>query len=474
MLTNSHNEMTAEELRLQYEYMARVKALLQSRYSRVPLAYTHSYGCQANTSDGERIRGMLAEMGYGFTEATAQADFILYNTCAIRKGAEDRIFGNVGELQHNKRARKEMIIALSGCMMQQKQTADKIKKSYPQVDLVFGTHALHQFPQMLYEALTKKQRVFYTDETENIIAEGLPVRREGGSKAWVQIMYGCDNFCTYCVVPYVRGRERSRRPEHILAEVRELAAQGVKEITLLGQNVNSYGKGLEEAVSFSQLLCMINEVEGDFRVRFMTSHPKDCTPELIDTIARCGKLCRHIHLPVQSGSDRVLALMNRRYTREQYLQLVRYARQKMPDITFTSDIIVGFPSETHDDLLETCRLIVEVEYDALFTFIYSKREGTRAAQMEDPVPDEEKSRWFREVQAAQSAVSARHNAALVGKTVRVLAEGPGRTGDGTLTGRTDSNAVVDFKAPAELVGSFVTVHITKALSWAVLGEAVAE
>lgn len=462
--------MTAEDLQYQYEYMAKVKNILQHRYPHPPMAHVHSFGCQANVSDGEKIKGMLAEMGYGFTDITDDADFILYNTCAIRKGAEDRVFGNVGELQHNKRNRKEMIIGLCGCMMQQKHVAEKIKKSYPHVDLVFGTHALHKFPQLLYEALTQKQRVFCVEDSDNVIAEGLPIRRDGRFKAWIQIMYGCDNFCTYCIVPYVRGREHSRRPEQIVAEARELVHQGYKEITLLGQNVNSYGKGLEGEVSFSKLLRMINDIEGDFRIRFMTSHPKDCTHELIDTIAQCEKVCRHIHLPVQSGSNRILKLMNRHYTREQYLELVRYAKAKMPDITFTSDIIVGFPSETHEDLLQTIDLIKQVEYDALFTFIYSKRKGTKAAEMDDPVTDNEKSLWFKELQLAQTEVGSRHNAALVGKTLRVLADGVAKSGKGYLTGRTDSNAVVDFKAGEEWIGKFVNVHITKALSWAVLGE----
>lgn len=472
MLKPNNTQMTAEELRCQYAYMAKVGELLQRRYAHVPTAFVHSYGCQANVSDGERIKGMLAEMGYLFATTADDADFVLYNTCAIRKGAEDRVFGNVGELQHNKHRKRNMVIGLCGCMMQQEQVALKIKNSYPHVDLVFGTHALHLFPQLLYEALTQNHRVFHTADTENVIAEGLPVCRDGGHKAAIQIMYGCDNFCTYCIVPYVRGRERSRRPEHIVAEARGLVEQGCKEITLLGQNVNSYGKGLEGAVSFSSLLRMINDIDGDFRVRFMTSHPKDCTPELIDTIAACPKVCRHIHLPVQSGSNRVLALMNRHYTREQYLELVRYARLKIPEITFTSDIIVGFPSETHDDLLQTVDLIRQVEYDALFTFLYSKRDGTKAALMDDPTTDAEKSFWFREIQAAQALVGSRHNAALVGKTLRVLADGQGRSGEGTLTGRTDSNAIVDFKAPQSCVGQFVTVHITQALSWAVIGEIV--
>ena len=472
MATLNYTELTDAQRNCQFSFIERTKAILQSRYSSPPLAFTHSYGCQANANDGEKINGMLAEMGYAFTDNIENADFVLYNTCAIRKGAEDKIFGKVGELQHQKRKRREMIIALCGCMMQQEQISEKIKKSYPFVDLIFGTHAMYKFPQLIYEALTSGQRIFCTENSENVIPEGLPIMRDGTAKASLQIMYGCDNFCTYCIVPYVRGREHSRRPQYILTEIKTLISDGYKEITLLGQNVNSYGKGLDEEISFPQLLRQICSLEGDFRVRFMTSHPKDCTHELIDTIADCDKLCKHIHLPVQSGSNRILKLMNRHYSKEDYLSLVGYAKSKIPNITFTSDIIVGFPGETHDDILETISLIKAVEYDTLFTFIYSKREGTRAAEMDDPATDKEKSLWFSEVQAVQNAISRRHNAALVGTTVRVLAQGQGKTGDGYLMGRTSTNAIVDFKAPEERIGTFVDVLVTEALSWAVIGKAL--
>ena len=472
MSTQMKAELSQEELSLQFEYMKQVRELLAQRYDHPPLAHVHSYGCQANVAEGERIQGMLAQMGYGFTDSPDDADFILYNTCAIRKGAEDRVFGNVGALQHNKRRRPDMIIALCGCMTQQEQVAARMKRSYPHVDLVFGTHATHRFPQMVHEVLSSQKRVFHIEETENIIAEGLPIRRDGDFKAWIPIMYGCDNFCTYCIVPYVKGRERSRRPGPILDEVRELAAKGYREFTLLGQNVNSYGKGLDEPVSFASLLRKINEIEGDFRVRFMTSHPKDCTHELIDTIAECDKLCKHIHLPVQCGSDRILKQMNRHYTLQQYRELIDYARKKIPGVSFTSDIIVGFPGETYEDFCETLALIREVEYDSLYTFIYSPREGTRAAQMEDPVPGEEKSRWFQELLETQEQIGIRHNEARVGKVLRVLAEGEAKNKAGWLTGHADNGSIVNFPADQDLIGSFVPVRITRALNWAVEGEPV--
>ncbi|MEG0273238.1 MAG: tRNA (N6-isopentenyl adenosine(37)-C2)-methylthiotransferase MiaB [Hydrogenoanaerobacterium sp.] len=472
MTASPYAELTETGLSCQFAYIENIKKLLQAHYNRAPRAFTHSYGCQANSNDGEKINGMLSRMGYIFTDDITDADFVLYNTCAIRKGAEDKIFGKVGELQHQKRLRPNMIIALCGCMMQQKQISEKIKKSYPFVDLIFGTHAMHKFPELIYSALTTKERVFFVDESDDIIAENMPILRDGKIKASLQIMYGCDNFCTYCIVPYVRGREHSRRPQSIIDEIKGLVADGYKEINLLGQNVNSYGKGLDEAVNFPSLLRRICAIEGDFIVRFMTSHPKDCTHELIDTIAECDKLCKHIHLPVQSGSNRILKLMNRHYTREEYLNLVQYAKNKVQGISFTSDIIIGFPGETHDDILETISLIKEVEYDTLFTFIYSKREGTKAALMSDTAKEKEKSLWFSEVQAAQNKISRKHNAALVGQSFRVLAQGEGRTGEGYLTGRTSTNAIVDFKAPKELLGTFVNVKITEALSWAVIGEVI--
>ena len=356
--------------RTQSEYTELVRALLHQRYPlAAPKAFVHTYGCQGNVADSERIKGMLAEMGYDFTDARENADFVLFNTCAVREHAEDRVFGNVGALKPLKTDKKDMIIALCGCMMQQSHVADRIRQSYPFVNLVFGTFAIHRFPELMYRVLRGGKRVFEIGETQEPVPEGLPVRRDSLFKAWLPIMYGCNNFCSYCVVPYVRGRERSRTPEAVLAEAKEIIAGGAKEITLLGQNVNSYGKNASDGVNFPKLLKMINDLPGDFHIRFMTSHPKDCTKELLDTMAACEKADRHLHLPFQSGNNRVLKAMNRGYTRESYLELIRYARKVMPDISITSDIIVGFPGETYDEFRDTVSLIEEVKFTSLFTFI---------------------------------------------------------------------------------------------------------
>jgi tRNA-2-methylthio-N6-dimethylallyladenosine synthase len=430
----------------------------------------HSYGCQQNVSDGEKIKGMLALMGYGFTDSPNEADLVIYNTCAVRENAEDRVFGNVGALKHAKRRNPDMIIGLCGCMMQQPHIVERLKKSFPYVDLIFGTHVVHQLPERLYETLSLHKRVFCTPESDGVIAEDLPVQRDDSIKAWIPIMYGCNNFCTYCIVPYVRGRERSREPERILDEIRSLLAQGYKEFTLLGQNVNSYGKGLDEEISFSELLRRINALDGEFRIRFMTSHPKDATRELIDTIASCDKVCNHLHLPVQCGSDRILKLMNRHYTRAQYMDLIRYAKEKIPGLSFTSDIIVGFPTETEEDFEDTLSLIQEVQYDSLFTFIYSKRVGTKAAAMEDPTTDAEKGARFQRLLDVQKDIGIGKYQQYVGQTLRVLADGEGKTGEDYVTGRTENFIIVDFKADKSVIGSFVNVKITQALNWALLGE----
>ncbi|MFR4989866.1 tRNA (N6-isopentenyl adenosine(37)-C2)-methylthiotransferase MiaB [Anaerotruncus colihominis] len=451
------------------EYSRQVSELLAARYDHPPAAYVHSFGCQQNQSDGEKIAGMLAQMGYGFTDAPEQADLVIYNTCAVRENAEDRVFGNVGALKSAKKRRAGMLIGLCGCMMQQQAVADKIKKSYPYVDLVFGTHALHTLPELLYRRLLGENRQFSTENARGEIIEGVPLRRAGTIKANLPVMYGCDNFCTYCIVPYVRGRERSRNPEDVLSEARALVGQGYRELLLLGQNVNSYGKGLSEPVNFAALLRRVNEIEGDFWIRFMTSHPKDCTHELIDTIAACNKVCRHIHLPVQSGSDRVLAAMNRNYTAAHYLELIDYARAHIPGVTFSSDIIVGFPGETRADFEQTLELVRRVRFSALYTFIYSPRPGTRAAEMEDPTPAADKSLWLRELLDAESDIRSGMQAAAVGTTLRVLAEGEGRSGDGWLTGRTQGNDIVEFTAPRAVIGSFADVAIERAQNWALFG-----
>ncbi len=464
-------KITAEELAVQKDYMRRV-ADFNTRRELPPVAHVHSFGCQQNVSDGEKLKGMLAEMGYGFSPEVGGADLVLFNTCAVRENAEDRVFGNLGALKHNKRDNPDMLIGVCGCMVQQEHITEKIKKSFPHVDFVMGTHVLHTLPQIIFEALTQRKMKISIPESDGVIAEGLPLRRENALKVSVPIMYGCNNFCTYCIVPYVRGRERSRDTEDILREVRAAIDGGAREILLLGQNVNSYGKEL--GTSFSELLRRINDIEGEFRVCYMSSHPKDATEELIDTIAECEKVTRHFHLPVQSGSSRILELMNRRYTRERYLELTRYIREKIPDAALTSDIIVGFPGETYEDFKETLSLIREVRFDSLYTFIYSPRKGTKAAEMPNPVSAEEKGKWFRELLEVQQEVGENAYRGYIGRVMRVLCEGVGRTRDGCLTGKTRQNVIVDFDGDRELIGQFVNVEITGALNWALLGKLAAD
>ena len=435
-----------------------------------PVAHVHTFGCQQNVSDGEKIKGMLAEMGYGFSESPEGADLVIFNTCAVRENAEDRVYGNLGALKHEKAKNPDMIIGVCGCMTQQEHVVRKIKRSFPHVDLVFGTHALHTLPELIYKQLTERKRTFFTPESDGVIAEGLPIRRESVLKASVPIMYGCNNFCSYCIVPYVRGRERSREMSEIVTEVRDAVKNGAREILLLGQNVNSYGK--EHVTSFSELLRALNAIDGEFRICYMSSHPKDFTKELVDTIAECEKVTRHFHLPVQSGSSRILELMNRHYDREKYLDIVRYIRDRVPDAALTSDIIVGFPGETYEDFRETVSLIEEVKFDSLYTFIYSPRKGTKAAEMDDPVSAEEKGRWFRKLLEVQSRVGRDIYEKYVGQTFRVLCEGEGRTNSSLLTGKTPQDVIVDFDGGRELIGQFVDVKIEKAYQWALIGKIV--
>ena len=463
---------TASEIR---EYCQLVRSVMEARLDgRTPLALTHTYGCQGNVSDGERINGMLAEMGFGFTDDPDQADFILYNTCAVREHAEDRVFGNVGALKHVKARNPKLIIALCGCMVQQQQVADRIYRSYPHVNLVFGTHVISRFPELLYRTLTGGKRVFELSQADSSICEDLPVRRDSRVKAWLPIMYGCDNFCTYCIVPHVRGRERSRDAAKVLEEARELIASGCPDITLLGQNVNSYAMknpaGAEgDHWDFPRLLREIDSIDGDYVLRFMTSHPKDCTEELLTVMAEGRHTAHHLHLPVQCGSDRVLKAMNRRYTREKYLSIVRMAREKMPDLSLTSDIIVGFPGETYEEFQETLSLIREVKFTSLFTFIYSPREGTPAARLDDPVPHAEKARWMKELLEAQEAIAAERCRGMLGKRYRVLVESVDAR-DGSLFCRTGTNIVVKCKGGAEAVGTFRECEITGAQNWVLQGQ----
>lgn len=463
------------ELDIQKEFCKKVRSVISKRYDPAPLACVVTYGCQQNVADSEKIKGMLHEMGYGFTEERTKAQLILFNTCAVREHAEDRVFGNVGALKKYKHEHPGVVIACCGCMMQQQHIAEKIKKSFPFVDLVFGTHVIHQLPGLLYKTLTGKKRVFEIPDMDGVIAEGVPVLRDEEKRAWLPIMYGCNNFCTYCIVPYVRGRERSRDPQDILKEARELVQNGCKEITLLGQNVNSYGKNLEPKVTFAQLLRMINDIDGDFRIRFMTSHPKDCTCELLETMAQCDKVAKHLHLPFQSGNDRVLKAMNRNYTREKYLSLIRYAKELMGDaLSITSDIIVGFPGETYEEFQDTLSLIEEVRFTSLFTFIYSPRNGTPAARMPDPVPAEEKGRWLRELLAVQEKISAENMKKYAGKTFKCFVYGKGKLGEHSLEARTDGNLIVEFDGDEGLIGSFKNITVTEPLTYVLKGRLAEE
>ncbi len=468
--TNKKNSVTVEQIELdrQNEYTALAGAYLTQMYPSSPKAFVHTYGCQGNVADGERIEGMLCEIGYELTSDIRQADLVLYNTCAIREHAEDRIYGNVGALKVLKRDKPSMKILLCGCMMQQKRVADKIAKSYSFVDLVFGTHVIHKLPELLYKSLTTGQKIIEIPESDGVIPEQLPVHRDSEFKAWLPIMYGCNNFCSYCIVPYVRGRERSREPEVILDEARELIAAGYKEITLLGQNVNSYGKNPDCGYNFARLISELNDIPGDYLIRFMTSHPKDCTHELLDTMARCDKVAKHLHLPFQSGCNRVLQEMNRGYTREKYLDLLDYAYSVMPNLSVTSDVIVGFPGETHEEFLQTVSLVEKAGFTSMYTFIFSSREGTKAASLPDPVPHEEKGRWLRELLDVQERVASKRTASMVGSVCRVLCESVSK--NGMIEGRTQGNIIIEFPAEKEVIGSFRDVKVTEAMTWLLRGE----
>ena len=437
---------------------------------RRPLALVDTYGCQQNEADSEKLRGYLTLMGYGFTQDEYQADVIVVNTCAVREHAEMRVLGNVGALNHTKKNKPEQIIAVCGCMVQQQHMAEKIKKSYPVVDLVFGPHELWRFPELLKQVMEKHKRVFAADKSDGVMAEGIPQRRDGSVKAWLSIMYGCNNFCSYCVVPYVRGRERSRCPEDVVAEARELVEAGYKDITLLGQNVNSYGRDLGLDVDFSDLIRMINDIPGDFLIRFMTSHPKDATEKLFRTMAECEKCAHQLHLPVQSGNDRILKVMNRNYDSAKYIAQVELARSYMPDLVLTTDIIVGFPGETEEEFEDTIKLVEKVRYDAMFTFIYSKRVGTPAAEMPDPYTREDKQRHFDRLTEVANRISGEKHKEYEGKTVKVLVDGETGKEEYNLSSRTNGGRLVHLRGDKSLIGQFIQVKIVSSNTWALYGE----
>lgn len=432
--------------------------------------FIETWGCQMNEEDSEKLSGMLKRIDYKRTDVKDAADLIIFNTCCVRENAELKVYGNLGALKKLKEKKPELIIAVCGCMMQQKDMAENIIKRFPFVDIVFGTHNAYKFPEYLNRVKQEGKSVIEIQDKEDGIVEGVPIDRESDVKAFVTIMYGCNNFCTYCIVPYVRGRERSRKPEDIKKEIKELVSKGYKEITLLGQNVNSYGKDLAPKLSFAELLRQINELEGLERVRFMTSHPKDLTQDVIDAVAECDKLCEQIHLPVQSGSTSLLKKMNRSYTKEQYLDLVYRIRKAMPEASITTDIIVGFPGETEEDFKETLSLAKEVQYDSAFTFIYSRRKGTPADEMEEQVEEEVKHNRFNRLVEVINESSAMKNKAYKGRRVEVLVEGLSKNDDTKLMGRTRTGKLVNFEGNKESIGKLVEVEIVKATSFSLLGK----
>ena len=467
----------SEEIQRQKEFICKIRKInnqFEKLNKRRKKAKTETYGCQQNENDTERIRGMLNEMGFEFCDEETDADVVIYNTCAVRENAEQKVFGRLGILKHMKKEKTDMIIGICGCMVQQEHITKQIKKTHKQVDLIFGTHALYKFPELLYEVMTKddKKSVVDIKNSDGKIAEEIPMLRDYTQKAWVSVMYGCNNFCSYCVVPYVRGRERSRNSADIIKEIKELVDNGCTEISLLGQNVNSYGKDLDEDINFAKLLRMVNEIDKVERIRFMTSHPKDLSDELIDAIKDCDKVCKQLHLPVQAGSNKVLGDMNRKYTKEDYLEKIRKVKEKIPDISLSTDIIVGFPTETNEDFLETLDVLKKVRYDNIFSFIYSKRVGTPAAELEFVLTNDEIHENFNKLLEVQNEISKQKNDEYVGRIERILVDGVSKNNENTLSGRTDSSKVVNFEGSNDLVGKYVNVKITQAHTWSLNGELV--
>lgn len=462
------NEKTMEAtdtiIQRQYGYIEKVREITAekaAREGRQPTYDVRIFGCQMNEHDAEKLTGMLEEMGYTRAPSGDQADVIVFETCCVRENAEEKIYGHLGLLKPLVEERKS-IIAITGCMMQQPHIVEKIKKSYRHVNIVFGTHNLHTFPELLYKYMTGGRRVFDIWDSGSQVVEGTPVTRAEKVKAWVNIMLGCNNFCSYCIVPYVRGRERSRNRKDIVDEVKRLADDGYKEITLLGQNVNSYGNDLGMKDAFADLLYELNDINGIERIRFMTSHPKDLSDSLIQAMKELPKLCEHLHLPFQSGSNRVLKDMNRKYTKENYLDLIQKVRAAIPDISFTTDIIVGFPGETEEDFQHTLDIVKKVRFDLAYTFLYSKRTGTRAAEFTNQVPEDVKKERFQRLVDIQNAITAEQNQKYEGSTVEVLVEGKSRQKDEMYTGRTRQYKLVNFTSDKDYTGRLIRVKITRA------------
>lgn len=459
----------------QYYYMAKVREIVKKKseeLGRQLFCFIQTFGCQMNAHDSEKIYGMLEQMGYEQADEEKNADFIIYNTCCVRENAENKVYGNLGYLKHQKKLNPDMRIALCGCMMQQDIVIQTIRQKYKHVDIVFGTFNLYKLAELIYTNLITNAPVFDIWKEHEEIVEDLPTIRKYKFKASVNIMFGCNNFCSYCIVPYVRGRERSRHPEEIIKEIKALAADGVKEITLLGQNVNSYGKNLENPITFAELLRMVNDIEGIERIRFMTSHPKDLSDELIYAMRDCDKVCNHIHLPFQAGNNEILEKMNRRYTKEHYLNLVDKIKTEIPDIALTTDIIVGFPGETEECVDDTIDVIKKARFSGAFTFIYSKRTGTPAAVMENQVPEKEAKKNFNKVLDALNPIVLELNKERVGKVYKVLVEDISANDSSFVTGRLEDNSLVHLKGDTSLIGKIVDVKITDCKTFYLTGELI--
>lgn len=466
--------LPTEAIKRQFEYMNIIKAendrfALENGFRKG--AFVMTFGCQQNEADSEKIAGMAESMGYEIVSSPENAYLIVVNTCAIREHAELKALSTIGQYKHIKQKNPELIIAVCGCMVTQEHRVNDIKFKYPYVDFVFSTSAIHRLPELLSTKIVRGKRLYCTDEDYSV-AEGLPIRRESDYRAWVSIMYGCNNFCTYCIVPYVRGRERSRRKEDIIAEVRQLIAEGYKDITLLGQNVNSYGKDMGFDYDFADLLDELAKIEGDYVLHFMTSHPKDATKKLVDVIANNERIAKQFHLPLQSGSNRILKAMNRHYQMDRYLDIVDYMKEKIPDIVITTDIIVGFPGESEEDFEDTLNALNRVRYDMIYSFIYSPRKGTPAAEMPDQVPQDVQSERFRRLLDLQNEIAYEINQKYLGHTIRVLCDGQSKNNSNVLCGRTEGNKIVLFDGSPDYTGKYLNIKITKCETFALIGEIV--
>ncbi len=459
----------AAEVELQRDFIRKLKEYNEGRLLKYSLS---TFGCQMNENDSERLAGMLAEMGYIETDNAEESDLIIFNTCCVRENAEVKVYGHLGALKKVKRERPDTVIAVCGCMMQQKEIVEHIRKKYRHVELIFGTHNLYKFPELLFDTINSRTTIVDVWESTGSIVEDLPIERKDGIKAWVTVMYGCNNFCSYCIVPYVRGRERSRNIHDIVNEVRTLGRQGYKEITLLGQNVNSYGKDKQDGTSFGSLLRELDKIDGIERIRFMTSHPKDLSEELIHAMRDCRKVCEHLHLPIQAGSSRILEEMNRKYSKEHYLSLIEKLRRHIPGIALSTDIIVGFPGESGEDFEHTLEVLEQVRYDSAYTFLYSKRTGTPAAKMESQVSEEVKKERFQKLLEVQNRISKEINDQLKGRILEVLVEGLSKNSEKKYTGRTRTNKIVNFEGSSDMVGKLVNVRINRIQTWSLEGEVV--